>query len=129
MSDLAARYGTPSPLRRRGTVLLVVVLSAASLGWLAWTAFFHATPPVESALSSYEIISDNEVTAVVQVSLADSTTVASCRVRALAEDHSTVGELAFEPVDGANRVTVRTERRATSVTLLGCTAPGQPRPR
>jgi hypothetical protein len=128
MSDLAARYGTPSPLRRRVTVLLVVVLAAAALGWLAWTAFFHASPPVESALSSYEIVSDNEVTAVVQVSLADDT-VASCRVRALADDHSTVGELAFEPVDGANRVTVRTERRATSVTLLGCTAPGQPRPR
>jgi hypothetical protein len=128
MSDLAARYGTPSPLRRRVTVLLVVVLAAAALGWLAWTAFFHASPPVESALSSYEIVSDNEVTAVVQVSLADDT-VASCRVRALAADHSTVGELAFEPVAGANRVTVRTERRATSVTLLGCTAPGQPRPR
>jgi hypothetical protein len=128
MSDLAARYGTPSPLRRRVTVLLVVALAAAALGWLAWTAFFHASPPVESALSSYEIASDNEVTAVVQVSLADDT-VASCRVRALADDHSTVGELAFEPVDGANRVTVRTERRATSVTLLGCTAPGQPRPR
>ncbi len=128
MSDLAARYGTPSPLRRRVTVLLVVVLAAASLGWLGWTALFHATPPVESTLSSYEIVSDNEVTAVVQVSLADDT-VASCRLRALAEDHSTVGELAFEPVDGANQVTVRTERRATSVPLLGCTAPGQPRPR
>ena len=128
MSDLAARYGTPSPLRRRVTVLLVVVLAATSLGWLGWTALFHATPPVESTLSSYEIVSDNEVTAVVQVSLADDT-VASCRLRALAEDHSTVGELAFEPVDGANQVTVRTERRATSVTLLGCTAPGQPRPR
>ena len=73
MSDLAARYGTPSPLRRRVTVLLVVVLAAASLGWLGWTALFHATPPVESTLSSYEIVSDNEVTAVVQVSLADDT--------------------------------------------------------
>ena len=55
--------------------------------------------------------------------------VASCTLRAFAEDHSTVGELAFEPVDGRNEVTLRTERRATSVTLLGCTAPGQPRPR
>ena len=55
--------------------------------------------------------------------------VASCTLRAFADDHTTVGELAFEPVDGRNEVTVRTERRATSVTLLGCTAPGQPRPR
>jgi len=54
---------------------------------------------------------------------------ASCRVRALAEDKTAVGELAFTPVDGVNEVVIRTERRATSVEKLGCTAPDQPRPR
>ena len=69
------------------------------------------------------MVDDGSASAVVTVSL-DDDVVASCRIRAFAEDHTTVGELAFEPVDGRNEVTVRTERRATSVTLLGCTAAG-----
>ena len=50
-------------------------------------------------------------------------------MRAYAEDHTSVGELAFTPADGDNEVVVRTERRATSLEKIGCTAPGQPRPR
>jgi hypothetical protein len=43
-----------------------------------------------------------------------------------------VGELSFTPEYGADQPleeTVRTERRATSLELIGCTAPGQSRPR
>ena len=54
---------------------------------------------------------------------------ARCVVRALADDHSVVGEVAFTPVDGRNEVVIRTERRATSADLVGCTAEGQSRPR
>ena len=50
-------------------------------------------------------------------------------MRALAEDKTAVGELAFTPVDGVNEVVIRTERRATRVEKLGCTSPDQPRPR
>jgi hypothetical protein len=128
MTDLADRYGVPSPVRRRLLVVAVVLVAAVFLGWLAWTALFHASPSVESELTSYDVVDDGSAAAVVSVSLADGV-VASCRIRAFADDHTTVGELAFEPVDGRNEVTLRTERRATSVTLLGCTAPGQPRPR
>jgi hypothetical protein len=128
MTDLADRYGVPSPVRRRLLVAAVVLVAAVFLGWLAWTALFHASPSVESELTSYDVVDDGSAAAVVSVSLADGV-VASCRFRAFADDHTTVGELAFEPVDGRNEVTLRTERRATSVTLLGCTAPGQPRPR
>jgi hypothetical protein len=106
----------------------IVAVAAAALAWLAWAAWFHASPAVESELTSYDVVDDGSASAVVTVALADDV-VASCRIRAFAEDHTTVGELAFEPVDGRNEVTLRTERRATSVTLLGCTAPGQPRPR
>jgi hypothetical protein len=53
---------------------------------------------------------------------------AKCRVQAVAPDHSVVGELTFTPVDGRNEVSVRTEREATSVAGLGCTADGQSRP-
>ena len=55
--------------------------------------------------------------------------MASCTLRAFAEDHTVVGELVFVPEDGRSDQDVRTERRATSVELLGCTAPGQNHPR
>ena len=127
-TDLVERYGAPSPARHRVLVVVIAVAVAALAGWLVWTALFHATPPVDSDLLAYDVVDDNRATATVSVALEDGV-VASCILRALADDHSTVGELAFEPVDGRNDVTIRTERLATSVTLLGCTAPGQPRPR
>ena len=127
-TDLAERYGAPSPVRRRLVVAAIGLAVVVLAGWLVWTTLFHATPQVESQLAAYDILDDNRATALVSVSLEDGL-VASCTLRAFADDHSTVGELAFEPVDGRNDVTIRTERRATSVTLLGCTAPGQPRPR
>ena len=127
-TDLAARYGAPSPVGRRVGVALTVVVVAALAGWLVWTTLFHATPAVESKLVAYDVVDGNRATAAVSVSLEDGV-VASCTLRALAADHAIVGELAFEPVEGRNDVTIRTERLATTVTLLGCTAPGQSRPR
>jgi hypothetical protein len=127
-SDLTERYGAPSPTRHRLVVAGVVLLALVFGGWLAWTTLFHASPVVSSELTTWEVVDDQNVTAVVVVDLQDDVS-ATCVVRAHAEDHSTVGEVGFEPVDGTNEVTLRTERRATSVTRLGCTAPGQPRPR
>ena len=57
---------------------------------------------------------------------------ATCVVRAYAEDHSTVGEIAFEvaPAEGQRyEQQLRTDRLATSVESLGCTTTSQPRPR
>jgi Domain of unknown function (DUF4307) len=127
-TDLAERYGAPAPWRRTALVAAVAVLAIAFVGWVAWAAWFHGTPPVESELAGYDVAGEHAATAVVEVSVEDGAD-ASCRVRALAEDHTTVGELAFTPTDGRNEVEVRTERRATSVELLGCTTPDQQRPR
>ena len=127
-ADLAERYGTDRPWRRTAVVAVAALLVLAFLGWLAWATWFHANPSVESQLSTYKIVDQHEATAVVAVSL-DEGTDASCRVRALAQDHSVVGELSFTPTDGDNEVSVRTERIATSVDLVGCTADGQPRAR
>ncbi|NYE35456.1 hypothetical protein F4692_000560 [Nocardioides cavernae] len=127
--SLADRYGAPAPWRRPMTIALVAVLAVVGLTWLAWTAWFHGTPEARSEVVSFEVTGDHEVTARVDVRLSDDGVDARCRVRALAEDKNTVGEVVFTPVDGANDVVIRTERRATSVEKLGCTAPGQPRPR
>jgi hypothetical protein len=127
-TDLADRYGAPSRWRRPATIGIAAALAVASLGWLGWTVWFHTTPAVTSSLVTFDVTSDHETRVRLDVKLADDVE-ASCRLRAFAEDHTTVGELAFTPVDGNNEVVIRTERRATTVEKLGCTAPGQPRPR
>ena len=127
-TDLADRYGTPSRWRRPATIGIAIALAVVSLGWLGWTVWFHSTPAVTSSLVTFDVTSDHETRVRLDVQLADDVE-ASCRLRAFAEDHTTVGELAFTPVDGNNEVVIRTERRATTVEKLGCTAPGQPRPR
>ncbi|MFC4783387.1 DUF4307 domain-containing protein [Nocardioides sp. MAHUQ-72] len=129
---LGDRYGAPAPWRRRAVIALSVVVAAAFLGWLGWTAWEHSTPAVDSEMVGYSVEGEHEATAKVEVRLKDADVEASCLLRAFAEDHTVVGELSFTPEYGADQPleeTVRTERRATSVELIGCTAPGQPRPR
>ena len=131
---LTERYGAPSPWRRRGLVAASTLLAAAFLGWLGWTALAHGDPDVSSDLVTYAIDGEHRATARVEVRL-DDDVVATCLLRATAEDHTIVGELSFEVdaadlADGATLTrTVRTERLATSVSLVGCTTPDQPRPR
>ncbi len=130
--DLAARYGAPAPWRRRALLAGVGVLVAAFAGWLTWATLYHADPQAQSQLVSFEVLDEHRTTAVVTVELADADVQAQCRLRAYAEDHSVVGEVAFTPDPAAGpqyREDVRTERRATSVESLGCITPGQPRPR
>ena len=127
-TDLEERYGAAPGWQRPVTLSLVALLAAVSLGWLTWAVWFHGNPEVESALVSFEVQSDHETAATLDVDMADGVN-ATCRVRAYAEDHTAVGELAFSPVHGANDVVVRTVRRATSVAELGCTTTTQNRPR
>ena len=128
-TDLADRYGAPSPWRRRTVLAAAVVVVAAFLGWLGWTIWDQSTPQVRSEIVGYDVVDEHLSTATVEVRLADDDVVASCTLRAYAEDHTVVGEWVFTPVDGQSEQDVRTERLATSVELLGCTAPGQSRPR
>jgi hypothetical protein len=128
-TDLTDRYGAPSRWRRPVTVTLAVALAVVGLGWLGWTVWFHTTPAVTSDLVSFDVTSDRETRARLDVRLGEDDVDASCRLRAFAEDHTPVGELEFTPVGGTNEVVIRTERRATTVEKLGCTADGQPRPR
>ena len=128
-TDLADRYGAPARWRRPAAVGLAVVLAVVGLTWLGWTAWFHGSPDVRSELVTFDVTSDHAGRGRASTSSSADGVEASCRVRALAEDKTAVGELAFTPVDGANEVVIRTERRATSVEKLGCTSPDQPRPR
>ena len=127
-STLDDRYGSARPGRRLLMAGLVGVLIAGFAGWLLWATWSHATPDVVSELLGFAVVDDYSASAVVSVALGEGVE-ARCVVRALAEDHTTVGELTFAPRDGRNDVSIRTERRATSVTLDGCTSRTQRRPR
>jgi len=132
--SLADRYGGS----RRGhlvTMIMAGVLVVAFLAWLAWTTWSYSTPEVRSEMVSWDVKTQHEAVALVDVRLSDPTVVATCTLRAFAEDHTVVGERSFtvpmsdDGADGRLEISVRTDREATSVELLGCTTPDQRRPR
>jgi hypothetical protein len=129
MTDLAQRYGTRSRARRPVVVGLVVLLAVAGLAWLFWVISFHGRPQVTSEMIGFEVDGQHAVVARFTVVRRDADVPASCLLRAYADDHAVVGEVTV-PVAGPEKnrslsASVRTERRATTVDLVGCTAPGQ----
>ena len=128
-TDLAERYGAPSPRRRQALIGVGVVVVAARAGWRGWAIRDQSTPEVRSDLVGYRVVDEHHAVATVEVRLSDDDVEASCTLRAFAEDHNVVGEWVFTPQHGRNEQDVRTERRATSVELLGCTTAEQRRPR
>ena len=130
---MAGRYGAQTPRRRRAVILASGVVGMLALAWLAWAGWSQSTPDVESNLQSFEVVDSHSVEATVVVDIRSEGVTANCLVRAVGTDHSVVGERNFEVTgdSGASRhdVTLRTERRATSVEMIGCTSPDQSRPR
>jgi hypothetical protein len=133
VTDLQERYRKPRPVARLVAVVLIAALVASGVGFLAWAVLFQSTPKVTSQLVTWSIDDDHLAVANVSVSRESQFTEATCRLRAVAEDHTVVGEVAVPvtdgPADQSLQVEIRTERRATTVQNLGCSAPGQPRPR
>ena len=130
---LADRYGAAGPARRRMVIIASGLVGLVALAWLAWAVWFQSTPAVQSSLRSFDVVDSHTVSAVVAVRPQSREVSASCLVRAIGEDHSVVGELNFRVADQSGTtvrtVRLRTERGATSVELVGCTAAGQSRPR
>ena len=133
MTDLQQRYRSPRTATRVLALVLVFAMVASGVGFLAWAVLFHSSPVVSSQLTSWEVPDEHLAVADVVVARESQFTEASCRLRAIAADHTVVGEVTLPvtdgPVEQSLQVDIRTEREATSVQNLGCTAPGQPRPR
>ena len=130
--SLADRYGAP-PRWRRYLLLGLVVLTVGGLAALwTWITIEQSDPPVSSELITSDIIDDHTATAVIRVTWGDGPVEAKCTVRAIAHDKAIVGQQTFvpDPDEGPDyTVEIATERRATAVEKIGCTAEGQPRPR
>jgi hypothetical protein len=132
-TDLAARYGRPSRVRRALVVGVVGVLALTGLVWLLWVAFIQSNPPVASRLQAFKITSETTATATILVERTKNVE-ASCRLQAKAADYSIVGEVTLTvPADSPRsqtlQATLTTQRDATSVVLVGCTTADSHRPR
>lgn len=127
-SSLAQRYGTGRTSGGRLFLGIFGVLLAALVAWTIWVAWVHSTPKVTSTLTTFTVQDPTHVSVDLTVNLSSSAQHPSCDLKALAEDHSTVGQLRFTPVRGRQTVTIRTYRLATSVDSVGCTADGQQNP-
>ena len=134
MTDLATRYPAQRPAGRRLLVVVVALVAAGFLAWVTWVTVVHSRPAVTSDMVSFEVLGEHAATATFTVVRRTPEVRASCLLRAQAADHATVGELQVAVGPGAEEVStltrrVRTEREATTVDLVGCTAAGQQRPR
>ena len=133
MTELQERYGSPRRTTRVLALVLIVALVASGVSFLAWAVLFQSTPAVTSRLTTWEVRDEHLAVATLSVSRESQFTEASCRLRAIAADHSVVGEVSVPVTDGPEeqtlQVEIRTERLATSVERIGCTAPEQPRAR
>ena len=123
---LPQRYGAPPAWQRRTLIGVVGVLVLAFAAWLTWTIVVHSTPAVHSEMPTWDPVDEHAVVAHPTVWISSDATSPRCRVQAIAADHTIVGEVSFTPVAGRQDVRIRTERAATSVQWLGCTAAGQP---
>lgn len=136
-TSLEERYRAPRPASHwvaLGGVaaILGAAIIAAIVIWVDATQY-HSDPTVSSELIGFEVVDDHTVTAVLRVTWGDEPVDdAECRLVAQAADKVVVGEVSFtpDPDQGPDHeVEISTERRATAVDPIGCTAPGQPRPR
>jgi hypothetical protein len=133
VTDLAQRYRGPGRVQRVVALVIVAALAVSGVGLLAWTVIFESNPSVTSQLTAFDVKDEHEAVATLSVVRRSESTRATCQLQAISSDHAIVGEVEQPVVDGPTDQTltipIRTERRATSVNLVGCTAPGQDRPR
>lgn len=130
--SLAERYGAPPPWRRAVLIGLVALVVGALAALWAWITVEQSDPAVSSQEIRHQVLDDHTATVEFRISYGDGPVDATCRARAVAEDKAVVGEVSFEPDPDegpVHEIEIRTERRATTVEWIGCTAPGQPRPR
>jgi hypothetical protein len=133
VTDLQERYGRQAG-NRTAVVALVAVLAVVGLSWLVWVMLAHGRPEAQSSLVSWESLGEHSARVQFTVVRRESDVEASCLLRALAADHAIVGEIHVgvgpaEPTEATLQRTIRTEREATAVEMVGCVTEDQQRRR
>jgi len=122
---MAQRYGSARPRRRGPALALGGVLAGALLAWAVWAAWLQGPSAIRADLTSYDVVGTHEVKVKVAARFRDDHSGGSCLIRATAEDHTVVGELNLTADElreaQGSWISVRTERRATTATLVRCT--------
>ncbi|MGJ3507560.1 DUF4307 domain-containing protein [Enemella sp. A6] len=127
VADRLARRYPPSRVPRWAVIVGVLVLAAVSLTWLVITAGRQSQPPVSAQVTTFDIVSDREAKYELTVQRPDPSVEASCTLIAQATNHERVGEILDLRIPPSEHELVRvrgsieTFRRATSVSLEGCT--------
>lgn len=126
-ADRLARRYPPPRVPRRTKMVLVAVATAVALTWLVWAALINATPAVSGGIAGFRVVSDTTIEVTMTVQRDDPSVPATCRLLAQSTDFQPVAERnvpveasPYEVVDVP--VTLTTLRRATSVTVRGCTS-------
>jgi hypothetical protein len=123
--QLAQRYGAGRPKRRGLALVLGGSFAAALLAWAVWAGLSQDIPAIDAQVTAYDVVSTHEVRVKVDAQFRDADTDGTCLVRATADDHTVVGELNLTADDlreaGDAWIPIRTERRATTATLVRCT--------
>jgi hypothetical protein len=122
---MVQRYGTDRSRGRAVVVALSAVVATAFLVWLAWAAWFHSDPAIEAEVVAFDVVDTHETRVRVEAQFRDDRVEGGCLLRATASDHTIVGELNLTVAElreaGNDWIPVRTEREATTVTLVRCT--------
>lgn len=124
---LADRYGRSRPGSRRALWVVVGLLAAALLGYVAWTTWSTAADTVDYDTTGFVVHDAHRVTVDFQVT-AEPGTAFACVLEALDEEHGTVGwrvvEYAAESSPSrAFREDIPTTAEATTGLATSCWIP------
>ena len=121
---LEQRYGARRSGRRPVVVALAVLLLGGLLAWAVWAAVLKDDQEIGADVASYQVVGTHEVRVKVDVHFRDGKATGTCLLRATASDHTVVGELnvtaAQLRADEGRWISMRTERRATTATVVRC---------
>lgn len=125
-----ARIGARYPKTGVTTWLIVgcaLVATIAGAAWLIWTSLFHANPALVAQVESFVITSSGEASATIKTQRNSVEVAGTCTIVAQAVTFERVGELEIAIPSGGtllseHPVTIKTLKRATSVSVEGCRA-------
>ena len=124
VQSMAARYGSDRPRRRWVGVALGGLLAVALGIWAVWAGQAQDDEPLTADVTSYHVVDTHQIQVKVAATFHDAGAEGSCLVRATAQDHTVVGELTLTAdqlrADDGHWIAVRTERRATTASVVRC---------